>query len=76
VSRPPLQALVTRYSQFINFPISIWASKEVDKEVAVEEEEEDAVADTKDEEEKDKDDKDDKDEEEEEEEEDSESRYR
>ncbi|GAQ88298.1 heat shock protein 90 [Klebsormidium nitens] len=48
-----LKALVSRYSQFINFPISLWASKEVDKEVPVEEEEEveDDVADSKDEEE-------------------------
>lgn len=28
-----------RYSEFINFPIHLWASKEVDKEVPVDEDE-------------------------------------
>ncbi|GBG82260.1 hypothetical protein CBR_g34543 [Chara braunii] len=34
-----LKELVKRYSEFINFPIYMWASKEVDKEVPVEDEE-------------------------------------
>lgn len=34
-----LQDLVKRYSEFINFPISLWASKEVETEVPVEEDE-------------------------------------
>jgi len=34
-----LQELVKRYSEFINFPISLWASKEVETEVPVEEDE-------------------------------------
>lgn len=28
-----------RYSEFINFPISLWASKEIETEVPVEEDE-------------------------------------
>lgn len=32
------QELVKRYSEFINFPIYIWASKEVDVEVPADEE--------------------------------------
>ena len=32
------KVLVKKYSEFINFSISIWASKEVTKEVSVEEE--------------------------------------
>lgn len=33
-----LQELVKRYSQFVNFPIYLWASKEVEDQVDVEEE--------------------------------------
>ena len=33
---------MTRYSEFINFPIHLYASKEVDKEVPVDEDEDDA----------------------------------
>lgn len=33
------QELVKRYSEFINFPIHIWASKEVDVEVPADEDE-------------------------------------
>ena len=34
-----LQDLVKKYSEFINFPIYLWASKEVDVEVAADEDE-------------------------------------
>jgi len=34
-----LQDLVKRYSEFINFPINLWASKEVETEVPAEEDE-------------------------------------
>lgn len=34
-----LQELVKKYSEFINFPIYLWASKEIDVEVPVEESE-------------------------------------
>ncbi|CAH2078099.1 unnamed protein product, partial [Thlaspi arvense] len=34
-----LKELVKRYSEFINFPISLWASKEVENEVPVEDDE-------------------------------------
>lgn len=34
-----LQELVKKYSEFINFPIYLWASKEIDVEVPVEENE-------------------------------------
>ncbi|XP_010439073.1 PREDICTED: endoplasmin homolog isoform X3 [Camelina sativa] len=34
-----LKDLVKRYSEFINFPISLWASKEIETEVPVEEDE-------------------------------------
>jgi heat shock protein beta len=34
-----LQELVNRYSEFINFPIYLWDSKEVTSEVPVEDEE-------------------------------------
>eukprot|EP01116_Phalansterium_solitarium_P013577 TRINITY_DN30971_c0_g1_i1.p1 TRINITY_DN30971_c0_g1~~TRINITY_DN30971_c0_g1_i1.p1 ORF type:complete len:810 (-),score=442.35 TRINITY_DN30971_c0_g1_i1:500-2929(-) len=34
-----LKAIVSKYSQFINFPIYLWTSKEVDKEVPLTEEE-------------------------------------
>ena len=34
-----LKELVKKYSEFINFPIYLWSSKQVDKEVEVEEEE-------------------------------------
>ncbi|KAJ4880338.1 hypothetical protein Rs2_37397 [Raphanus sativus] len=34
-----LKDLVKRYSEFINFPIHLWASKEVETEVPVEEDE-------------------------------------
>ena len=37
-----LKELVARYSEFINFPIYMWQSKEVDEEVPVETTEEDA----------------------------------
>lgn len=33
-----LQELVKKYSEFINFPIHLWASKEVDVEVPTDEE--------------------------------------
>ena len=39
-----LKELVGKYSEFINFPIYIWSSKEVEEEVPVEEEDEDATA--------------------------------
>ncbi len=35
-----LQELVKKYSEFINFPIYLWSSKEVDVEVPVDEDEE------------------------------------
>jgi heat shock protein beta len=35
-----MQELVKKYSEFISFPIYLWASKEVDVEVPVEETEE------------------------------------
>lgn len=35
-----LRELVKRYSEFINFPIYIWAEKEISKEVELEEGEE------------------------------------
>ena len=41
-----LQELVTRYSEFISFPIYLWASKEVDVEVPVEETEDKEDSDT------------------------------
>lgn len=34
-----MQELVKKYSEFINFPIYLWASKEIDVEVPVEENE-------------------------------------
>lgn len=34
-----IQELVKRYSEFINFPIYLWASKEVDVEVPADEDE-------------------------------------
>jgi len=34
------QELVKKYSEFINFPIYLWSSKEVDVEVPVDEDEE------------------------------------
>lgn len=34
-----LQELVKKYSEFINFPIYLWASKEVDVEVPADEDE-------------------------------------
>jgi HSP90 family molecular chaperone len=34
-----LQDLVKKYSEFINFPIYLWATKEVDVEVPADEEE-------------------------------------
>jgi heat shock protein beta len=34
-----LQELVKKYSEFINFPIYLWATKEVDVEVPADEEE-------------------------------------
>lgn len=34
-----LQELVKKYSEFINFPIQLWASKEVDVEVPADEDE-------------------------------------
>lgn len=34
-----LQELVKKYSEFINFPIHLWASKEVDVEVPADEDE-------------------------------------
>ena len=37
-----LKELVEKYSEFINFPINLYASKEVDKEVPVDEDEDDA----------------------------------
>jgi len=39
-----LKELVGKYSEFINFPIYIWSSKEVEEEVPVEDEDEDATA--------------------------------
>ena len=39
-----LKELVGKYSEFINFPIYIWSSKEVEEEAPVEEEDEDATA--------------------------------
>ena len=39
-----LKELVGKYSEFINFPIYIWSSKEVEEEVPVEEADEDATA--------------------------------
>jgi heat shock protein beta len=47
LSESRLETLVTKYSQFINFPIYLWSTRDVEKEVpdesAVEEEEEEAV---------------------------------
>lgn len=37
-----LKELVTRYSEFINFPIHLYASKEVDREVPADEDEDEA----------------------------------
>lgn len=34
-----VQELVKRYSEFINFPIYLWATKEVDEEVPADEDE-------------------------------------
>lgn len=34
-----LQDLVKKYSEFINFPIYLWASKEIDVEVPADEDE-------------------------------------
>lgn len=36
---PLFQELVKKYSEFINFPINLWASKEVEKEVPADEDE-------------------------------------
>lgn len=36
---PCTQDLVKKYSEFINFPIYLWASKEVEKEVPTDEDE-------------------------------------
>lgn len=33
------QDLVKRYSEFINFPINLWATKEVEKEVPADDDE-------------------------------------
>ena len=41
-----LNDLVKKYSSFINFPIYLWSSKDVEVEVPVEDEEKDAEADT------------------------------
>ncbi|KAJ3672403.1 hypothetical protein LUZ60_007124 [Juncus effusus] len=41
-----LKDLVKKYSQFINFPIYLWASKEVDVEVPSDEEEEESTEET------------------------------
>ncbi|XP_053660629.1 endoplasmin [Anopheles marshallii] len=42
-----VKQLIKKYSQFINFPIYMWTSKEVEEEVAVEEEASEKPADTK-----------------------------
>ncbi|XP_052901744.1 endoplasmin [Anopheles moucheti] len=42
-----VKQLIKKYSQFINFPIYMWTSKEVEEEVAVEEEATEKPADTK-----------------------------
>ncbi|GJP29455.1 hypothetical protein CLOM_g16713 [Closterium sp. NIES-68] len=82
LSEDKLKELVKKYSQFINFPIYMWGSREVDEEVPVEEEEE--VEKEEEKEDKDKedtesdeeDDKDSEDEAEEEEEDDKKEKKR
>ncbi|CAI5471745.1 unnamed protein product [Closterium sp. Yama58-4] len=54
LSEDKLKELVKKYSQFINFPIYMWGSREVDEEVPVEEEE----VEKEDDKEEEKDDKD------------------
>ena len=39
-----LKELVARYSEFINFPIYVWTKKEISKEVEIEDEEAEALA--------------------------------
>lgn len=36
---PLFQELVKKYSEFINFPIYLWATKEIEKEVPIDEDE-------------------------------------
>jgi heat shock protein beta len=51
-----LKSIVGRYSEFINFPISLWTTKTVSKEVPIEEEETAADSDSEDDSEKSEDD--------------------
>ncbi|CAI5963725.1 unnamed protein product [Closterium sp. NIES-64] len=82
LSEDKLKELVKKYSQFINFPIYMWGSREVDEEVPVDEEEvekeedkdEKDKEDTETEEEEDKDSEDESEDEEKEEEEDKEKK--
>ncbi len=43
-----LEELVKKYSEFINFPIYLWTTKEVEREVPVEETAEEAAEETED----------------------------